>query len=271
MERKNIAEQADVADSVGRNDSGSGIGDPADALAYEAFISYSHTEADARVAREIQRFIEGFSVPRALREQAGRSHLGKVFRDEDELTAGTSLSAGLEEALRAARWLIVVCSPAAAESPWVAREIESFIAMHGCDRVLAVLASGEPTEAFPAALTSDVGLPGESSEPIAADLRSTVLRVKRRAELLRLAAPIVGCSYDDLVQRQRVRRRRRMAAMTAVACACLAVVGVVVYSLQHRAMRTEEIATAERARQEALETYNEGDRIEALRLAVVCQ
>lgn len=268
MERKNIAEQADVADSIGRNGSGSGIGDPADALAYEAFISYSHTEADARVAREIQRFIEGFSVPRALREQAGRSHLGKVFRDEDELTAGTSLSAGLEEALRAARWLIVVCSPAAAESPWVAREIESFIAMHGCDRVLAVLASGEPTEAFPAALASDVGLPGESSEPIAADLRSTVLRVKRRAELLRLAAPIVGCSYDDLVQRQRVRRRRRMAAMTAVACACLAVVGVVVYSLQHRAMRTEEIATAERARQEALETYNEGDRIEALRLAL---
>lgn len=235
---------------------------------YEAFISYSHTENDARVAREIQRFIEGFSIPRALRGQAGRSRLGKVFRDEDELVAGASLASGLEDAIRDSRWLIVVCSPAAAASPWVAREIETFATVHGTSRVLAVLAGGEPAEAFPPALATGVGLPDVSSEPIAADLRPSVPRARRRAELLRLAAPLIGCAYDDLAQRQRARGRRRMAAMTAAACVCLAVVGGVVYSLQQRAARTEDIAAAERARQEALAVYADGDRIEALRLAL---
>lgn len=243
---------------------GTGMGE----YRYEAFISYSHTENDARVAREIQRFIEGFSIPRAFREHAGRARFGKVFRDEDELVAGASLASGLEDAIRDSRWLIVVCSPAAAASPWVAREVEAFVAEHGASRVLAVLASGEPVEAFPAALTAGVGLPDVSSEPIAADLRPSVPRAKRRAELLRLAAPLIGCAYDDLAQRQRARRRRRAAAMVAAACVCLAVVGSVVYNLQQRAVRTEDIAAAERARQEALETYAEGDRIEALRLAL---
>lgn len=235
---------------------------------YEAFISYSHTENDARVAREIQRFIEGFSIPRAFREHAGRARFGKVFRDEDELVAGASLASGLEDAIRDSRWLIVVCSPAAAASPWVAREIEAFVAEHGASRVLAVLASGEPAEAFPASLAAGVGLPSVSSEPIAADLRPSVPRAKRRAELLRLAAPLIGCAYDDLAQRQRVRMCRRAVAMAGAVCVCLAIVGGVVHNLQQRAVRTEEIAAAEQARQEALEAYAEGDRIEALRLAL---
>lgn len=231
---------------------------------YEAFISYSHTESDACVAREIQRFIEGFPVPRRLRESIGRARLGKVFRDEDELAAGSSLDAGLTRALEASSWLIVVCSPAAAASPWVAREIETFIAVHGADCVLAVLASGEPAEAFPPALAAGEGVPGVSGEPIAADLRAEVVKRQRRAELLRLAAPIIGCPYDELIQRQRVRRRRRIAAMMAVAI----LVCAVTLSAIQSALLASGMAKAERFRQEAFEAYDEGDRIEALRLAL---
>lgn len=59
-----------------------------DSFMYEAFISYRHLPKDTTVAKRVQRAIEGFSIPAALRQAAGRSRLGKVFRDEDELPAG---------------------------------------------------------------------------------------------------------------------------------------------------------------------------------------
>lgn len=258
---------------------------------YEAFISYSHTEYDARVAREAQRFIEGFPVPARLREGLGRSRLGKVFRDEDELAAGTSLDAGLAQALAASRWLIVVCSPTAAASPWVAREIEAFVAMHGAGRVLTVLASGEPAEAFPPALVAHagpfvpelvsggaaggcvangvplVGQPG-GGEPIAADLRDGVSRRHRRSELLRITAPIIGCPYDELAQRQRARVRRRIGAVALAACAVAALVGGVAFFQQQRVAATEELAHAQDAAAKANEAYAAGDRMAAIGYAL---
>lgn len=235
---------------------------------YEAFISYSHTEHDARIAREVQRFIEEFSIPSALRARAGRARLGRVFRDEDELGAGGQLAAGLDEALRCSRWLVVVCSPAAAASPWVAREIETFISYHGRERVLAVLASGDQTTAFPSALVTSAGMPCATNEPVAADLRASVPRRRRRAELLRLAAPLVGCAYDELAQRRRTRARRRMALAAVVALLCFGVVGGVVISQRRQVDAVEERAEATRTRREALDVAATGDRIEALRLAV---
>ena len=266
------------------------------ACRYEAFISYSHTEHDARVAREVQRFIERFPVPARLREGLGRSRLGKVFRDEDELAAGTSLDQGLVQALAASRWLIVVCSPAAAASPWVAREIEAFVAMHGAGRVLAVLASGEPAEAFPPALVAHtgpaaagpkaagsasggaaggctangvplVGQPG-GGEPIAADLRAGVSWRRRRSELLRLTAPIIGCPYDELAQRQRVRARRRIGAAALAACAVVALVGGMAFFQQQRVAATEELAHAQDAAAKANEAYAAGDRMAAIGYAL---
>lgn len=265
------------------------------AYRYEAFISYSHTEHDARVAREVQRFIEGFPVPPRLRDRAGKTSLGKVFRDEDELAAGTSLDSGLAQALAASRWLIVVCSPAAAASPWVAREIEAFVAMHGSGRVLAVLANGEPAEAFPPALVSYMGQVGgpmttaaptftaastfmangipraeqpNAGEPVAANLRAGVARRQRRSELLRLVAPIIGCSYDELAQRERVRLRRRVGAATLAVCAALALVGGVVFFQQQRVAATEELARAQQSARSAVEAYATGDRMAAIEYAL---
>ncbi|MDO4437335.1 MAG: toll/interleukin-1 receptor domain-containing protein [Coriobacteriaceae bacterium] len=235
---------------------------------YEAFISYSHTESDARVAREVQRFIEGFVVPRELRERAGRRRLGKVFRDEDELTAEPSLESGLERALRDSAWLIVVCSPAAAASPWVAREIELFIQVHGHERVLAVLASGDPEDAFPQALLLHGEDDAASGEPLAADLRQSVPRAKRKLELTRLAAPMLGCAYDELVQRRRARARRIGALTAAAVCIVATLVGLAFAAQRRETQAVEQAARAEASRQASLDALAEGDRIEALKLAL---
>lgn len=249
-----------------------------DGMEYEAFISYSHTEHDSRVAREIQRFLEGFSIPKPLRERAGRSKLGKVFRDEDELAAGPSLAEGLEEALRKSRWLIVVCSPVAAASPWIAREIETFITHHGHDRVLAVLATGEPCDAFPEPLrqlvphaaqglasVTEPGL-GETrpQEPIAADLRDTVARQRRRQELWRILAPVIGCSFDELAQRQRVRRIRRIAIAGAAALCIAVALGAVLAQMQRQTALAEYEAQARQHLELAQDALADGDRMGAI-------
>jgi hypothetical protein len=53
--------------------------------------------------------------------------LHPIFRDRVDMSAGGELSAHLGSALAASEYLIVLCSPSAAESPWVDYEIQTFI------------------------------------------------------------------------------------------------------------------------------------------------
>ena len=82
---------------------------------------------------------------------AGRKRrLGPIFRDREELPASEDLSASVRAALAASDVLVVLCSPEARASRWVAREIELFREI-GPDRpILAAIVRGEPGEAFPA-------------------------------------------------------------------------------------------------------------------------
>lgn len=188
-----------------------------DSPRYEAFISYRHAPADSEAAKRVQRVLEGFRIPRALRRD-GRRSLGKLFRDSDELPASSSLTEEISRALRDSRFLIVICSPDTPSSTWVNLEIDQFLDMHGPDRILAVLIAGEPEESFPAALLDQAE---KGYEPLAADLRPGKTHKEQRREELRLAAALIGCGLDDLVN-----RRRAWAAKVAAAAACgVAVVG----------------------------------------------
>lgn len=152
-------------------------------MKFWAFISYSHR--DAKAAAALQRAIETYRVPSRL--VGTRTAMGEVpafvkpvFRDRDEMQAGADLKATVREALAQSRWLIVVCSPAAARSAWVNQEIIEYKKLHGETRVLAVIVAGEPfasrvpghetEECFPEALrfalTPDGLAQGEALEPI---------------------------------------------------------------------------------------------------------
>jgi tetratricopeptide (TPR) repeat protein len=239
---------------------------------YWAFISYSHR--DAPVAAALQRALETYRVPARL---VGRptplgsvpAFLKPVFRDREELQAGGDLGARVREALSRSRYLVVVCSPDAARSDWVNREIVEFKAMHGEARVLAVIASGEPfssaragregEECFPQALRfalTPEGVPeGAALEPIAADLRPG--GDSRRLALLKLVAgmlrPAVG--LDELVGRDAKRRVRRMATIAAASFAGMAAMGV----LTAEAIRSRMEAHSQRAQAEDLVEFMLGD------------
>ncbi len=241
------------------------LGGPAAGLPpkYWAFISYSHR--DEAVAQWLQKRLETYRLPRAL---VGRvtaqgpvpRQARPVFRDRDDLHAGADLRVEVQAALTASRWLVVVCSPEAARSLWVEREIVEFKRLHGEGRVLALIASGEPfasrqpgreaEECFPNALRHALDAEGEprgpEQEPIAADLRVQADGSKRAP--LKLLAGMVGVGFDELVRRDAARRLRWLGAITAGALAGMAVLGV----LTALAVRARDDARQQREQAEGL-------------------
>ena len=118
---------------------------------YKAFISYRHLPLQMEVAKAVHRRIEHYTVPKNLRKNSSRK-VGLVFRDQDELPIAGSLSANIQTALDNSEFLIVICTPETSGSQWVLREISYFLEHHDHDHVLAVLADGDPDEAFPTKL-----------------------------------------------------------------------------------------------------------------------
>lgn len=195
-------------------------------MKYDAFISYRHSELDMEIAKKIHSGLESYHVPKAVQKKSGKKSIKRVFRDQEELPIGSDLDDNISGALSNSEYLIVICSPRTPESYWVCKEIETFIEMHDRQHVLAVLIEGEPNESFPPLLLKDEN--GDPVEPLAADVRGVTSRErnkKLKTELLRLAAPLLGCSYDDLRQRHRERRIRRITTLVCSASAVLAVLG----------------------------------------------
>jgi hypothetical protein len=169
---------------------------------YWAFISYSHK--DSAFGRRLHRRLENYALPRRMAGRASGQgviprRLAPIFRDREDFSAANDLSTEVRAALQVSRSLIVVCSPAAAASPWVAREVESFRALHPDRPVLAAIREGEPPACFPDALRR-IGPAGDSIEPLAADFRKG--RDGTELGLLKIVAGILGIGLDELVQRE---------------------------------------------------------------------
>lgn len=212
----------------------------AHAKKYWAFISYAHE--DEVWAAWLHKTLERFRVPqqlvgRASMEEKIPRRLFPVFRDRDELPGSFDLSAKIKEALQQSRYLIVICSPHAANSKWVNEEIRTFKASGRKERILSLIVDGEPNageglhsserESFPEALRFDfdpaVDRVPIRTEPIAADVRNG--RDDKATASLRIIAGMLNVGYDELRQRERRRARRRMAYLSgSVVLAVLAIV-----------------------------------------------
>ncbi|MCR5503851.1 MAG: TIR domain-containing protein [Lachnospiraceae bacterium] len=195
-------------------------------MKYDAFISYRHAELDMEIAKKVHAGLETYKIPGAVRAKIGKKKMGRVFRDQEELPIGSDLDDNISGALKESEYLIVICSPRTPESYWVCKEIESFIEMHDRNHILAVLIEGEPDESFPPQLLIDDE--GNPVEPLAADVRGADRKERNRkfrTEILRLAAPVIGCTYDDLKQRHRERMIKRTIAIVSAAAAVLALAG----------------------------------------------
>ena len=236
---------------------------------YFAFLSYSHV--DAGWGEWLHNALENFKVPRSL---AGRltaqgivpKRLTPIFRDRKELAASKDLGTEIRAALAASHYLVVLCSPAAANSRWTNAEIDSFKRLRPDGCALAVIVDGEPfaseiggeaDECLPPALRIHYdhrGRPtGKRAEPLCADLRDS--RDGKRVGLLKLVAGMLGVGLDDLIQREVVRRQRKFALMAAASLAGMTVTS----GLAITAIHARDAASAQRRKAETLVSFMLGD------------
>jgi len=196
--------------------------DDAPAKPYRYFIS--HASEDLALAMRVREGLQSFNKSwKSFRATT-------VYLDETNLPANADIRASIEVALRNSEYFVLLASPAAANSPWVRREIEAFLESNAADRLIIVLASGslvwlnglqgvdwERTTALP----RDLPARTFAREPKYVDLswaadaqRLDTANPRFRAEIARLVAGSSGQSLDHLisedVQKFRAFRRRHM-------------------------------------------------------------
>ena len=167
---------------------------------YHAFISYRHAdnkEPGRQWATWLHQAIETYEVPDDLvgkkngRDEKIPARIYPIFRDEEELPANADLGNSIVGALNNTKLLIILCSPRAVESTYVADEIDYFKKLGHSGQVIAAMIDGEPNaswdkgkqaagfkvedECFPIPLQFEYDENGNQTEkraePIAADFR----------------------------------------------------------------------------------------------------
>jgi tetratricopeptide (TPR) repeat protein len=194
---------------------------------YRAFLSYSHR--DKAWCQWLHGALEGYRIDkdlvgRATAAGAVPKTLRPIFRDREDFSAGHSLNAQTQSALENSQFMIVICSPNSARSPYVNEEIRSFKALGRGDNVIPIIVDGEPgdgeRECFPPALRFKVGpdgaLTGEREEPIAADARPQ--GDGKEIAKLKLVAGLLGVGLDEIARRAERARRQRLRNWVAALC-----------------------------------------------------
>ena len=211
---------------------------------YWAFISYC--SKDARWATWLHRAIETYNIPATFIQHTTPSgdvaprRLHPVFRDRDELPASADLGQVIESALANSRYLIVICSPNAARSRWVNREIELFHKLDRHAQVLALIVDGEPNsgtdlECFPPIL--------QSCEPLCADARAEGDGANDAK--LKLIAGMLGIGFDALKQRDAQRRIRILQRMLVAGLLLLTIFAALTWYSNDRRIAANSARVAE--------------------------
>ncbi len=173
---------------------------------YYAFISYKRE--DEKWAKWLQKRLESYNLPAALRDKNPRlpNKIRPVFRDQSELSGG-NLKAEIEKGLNGSRYLIVICSPRSAKSPWVSREVQHFINQGREEYIIPFIIGGTPNassredECFPEGLRQ---LKDEKEI-----LGININEMGRDAAAIKVIARMFDLRFDTLWQRHEKEKKAR--------------------------------------------------------------
>lgn len=224
---------------------------------YHAFISYSHA-ADGKLAPALQKGLQQFAKPWY---QARALH---VFRDDASMSINANLWGEIERSLDDSAFYILLASPDAAKSRWVADEAARWKQTKPSDNLFVALTDGElvwdkqhrdfdweRTNALPPVLERTF-----TNEPRFIDLRwarndndLSLHNTRFREAIADLAAPLHGKPKDELASEEVVQQRRwvriRRAAVAALATLTTLAIVAGVLALIERASAITEAHTAE--------------------------
>lgn len=228
---------------------------------YDAFVSYSRR--DSEFARRLEQALSAYMPPKDL--AVPRRHL-RVFRDESDFQ-GVDYHTSLDRNLREAANLIVICSPSAAQSPYVGDEIRRFAKYRDKDHIIPILLSGVPNNEAKTENAEQRAFPSELVEllpiPLANDYRGFDARGDKphkgrfaHAWFKTLADLYVdhGVDRSQIEQREQKRRARRLQfVIGTVSAVGVALVALTIWALLSRneATRQRDLAHARQYETEA--------------------
>ncbi len=166
----------------------------------EIEIAYPQSPALVSLAEKLKSGLASYRIPSSVVKKTGIKSLADVKEP----------------------WLIVLCAPETPSCGEVTDRILEFRSKRLYDHILTLLVSGEPAESFPKELLFETLPDGRvvSREPLAANIAAESERESLKllsVEKLRLLAPILGVSFDELRNRRLRSRLRVAAALSAVA------------------------------------------------------
>jgi WD40 repeat protein len=219
-------------------------------MSFDLFISYSH-RADRRLApvlkSAVQRVAKPFYKLRARR----------VYLDQTNLESNPEVWPSIERALLASRYFLLLCSPEAAASRWVAREIACWLEHKDPSHLLIAWTAGElewdvdardfdwsRTTAVPRALQGVFG-----DTPLWLDFRafaSARAETPTATQLFDTVAPLAarldGVDLDLIISEDARQHRRFRRAATAVGAALLVLaVAATWFAMSFLAQRDEAV------------------------------
>lgn len=212
---------------------------------YRAFISYCHQ--DRKAAARLQSALENFRLPRDAPARPGPpERLRPIFRDREVLGSSHDLTAAIRAALEESAYLVVICSPRAASSRWVATEIRHFINRRGAENILCFVVDGTPNAGPNAAecLPEPLRSKHTGCEVLAADARSE--GDGWRDAVLKTVAGLSRLPFATLARREQTRLRRRAMAWAATGLLLATVFGALAfYSARNAAAAKKSARSAE--------------------------
>ncbi|MBQ3717201.1 MAG: toll/interleukin-1 receptor domain-containing protein [Paludibacteraceae bacterium] len=188
---------------------------------YFAFISFQ--SGDAREAVRLQHAIERYRLPAVLckQDKSLPRRIKPLYCYLNDIHAGEELMQELKSRMEQSRYLIVVCSPRAAQSTYINSGIDYFVSLGHRDSIIPIIIDGVPysgdthTECFPEALRRHFPRhadPLQDRSILGVNTHEAGIRSRRKAydrAMLMVVARMLQLDFDGLLLREKQRRRKR--------------------------------------------------------------
>lgn len=183
---------------------------------YEYFAFVSYKEEDAEWAKWLQRKLEHYKLPTALRKENPNlpERISPIYEYKTE-AGGGRLKEVIWKGLTSSKYLIVICSPRATKSEWLNKGIRYFVESGLEENIIPFIVEGKPKannpdeECFPSELLK---LTGDR------ELRGiNINEMGRDAAAVKVVSQMFDVKFDSLWQRyereQRQQRRKKLGSV----------------------------------------------------------
>ena len=277
---------------------------------YKAFISYRRLPKDEKIAENLQKKLECYKIPpktsddhkyevdkleknsfqilnhKIEMEKSWKKKQWKIFRDETDLPTSGDLSSEILRALQNSEFLILVLSPEFKESEWCMEELRHYKELHhgNTTHIISCIVHGEPNDVFvPELLESKEQIQSEDGEiswisrkvkpfaPLMAAKDGKWNHKQFQKGFLRIAAQLIGCEYDDLVQREKKRKQKNKIKNIIIGAfvilSVVTIIFIVLFINEQKVRKQKEEALLEQQKVIALQAenaFNDGKRLDAI-------